>query len=138
MTEGVIGFWTAVSAVVCAFFTGVLGPYLVARFHLKSKGISPEELSQATNRVEYRHTVDESVRLAIGVAHDAQRIATLAEKETAEVIEKNKKLEEENAGLRARVTLLEQAVKEIPKLQREIKRLRLQLKQRQPKVRRKR
>lgn len=127
MNDPDVGIWTTISAVIVAFITGVIGPYIVARLHLRSKGITPEEMVQATNRVGFRHHVDETARLAVEIAHDAQDTAAKAEKEAADMTEKNKQLTGENEELKRRVVSLELIAKRIPKLEAEIKRLRQQV-----------
>lgn len=122
-----MGSLTGLSAIIVAFISGVAGPYIVARMHLKIKGITPQEAAQATNRATFRRYVDETATLAVELAHSAQETAVRAEGETIRVTEENKKLTKENTDLRERLKALEIAIKRIPKLEAQIKNLRMQL-----------
>lgn len=143
--DNVANYWTGIAAIIVGFLSGVVGPWIVARLNLHAKGLSPADLGRAANRAAYQQQVDERVGFAVTVAKEAMDNASSAKEELKAMTERNKRAREENSQLRAlllkkdeklhqenkdlkvRLIILEKAVKRIPMLQAEIKKLKAQV-----------
>lgn len=121
MANGNLSDWlTATSTIIVAFITAVVGPYVVAWATLKWRGINPKEAAHFTNRVQFKHKIDESVALAISIADQALQSAARAEASETLIVEKNKALEVANQLLHNRVAALEKVAARVPALEAEI------------------
>lgn len=123
-------YWTAISAVIVAAIGGWV-TYAAAKLHLKNRGITPSEAGQLINRKVYRSKLDESVAMAVELAHSANEAAAKAEREAAEAKEEitrlgheNRKVRGENLALRDRVTALEVTVRRVGSLETQIRKCR--------------